>query len=244
LAACILSLGPITYFRSLRFQTILGEKIPGLFSILIATRTLNYFFPARAGEGFRIIACKRRSNVTKQKLLLSLGLESMVEVLVFVLVGLWVSPVFFPKIPLGIPFLASPLLFLLSSRWIKAIGFTLMSDLTDAAMVGFCLWALRLPFGFFEWCTILIAINFAMLIPSPGNFGTLEAGAVIGLHALGVNKTSALAFAILYRAAHTLPITVAYVLILVAQGKTSIFRQIGSPSIADVPLRDVKNHAI
>jgi len=144
----------------------------------------------------------------------------MIEALVFVLIGILAAPLFWPKVPSSILFLALPFLFFLRARWIKAIGFTVMSDLMDAAMIGCCLQALGIEFGFLEWCAVLVAINLAILIPSPGNLGTLEAGAVFGLHAFGVDKTSALAFAILYRAAHTLPIAMAYALTLAAKGKT------------------------
>jgi hypothetical protein len=68
-----------------------------------------------------------------------------------------------------------------------------------------------------KWCAVLVTINLATLIPFPGNLGTLEAGAVFGLGAFGVDRTTALTFALLYRAAHTVPIAGAYLLTLAAK---------------------------
>jgi uncharacterized membrane protein YbhN (UPF0104 family) len=147
----------------------------------------------------------------------------VIEALVFVLIGIWAAPLLWPKLPSVILFLILPFVFFLRVHWIKAIGFTVISDLTDAAMIGCCLLALGIEFGPLQWCAVLIAINLAILIPSPGNLGTLEVGAVFGLHALGVDKTSALAFTILYRAAHTLPISIAYVFILSTKRKNRFF---------------------
>jgi uncharacterized membrane protein YbhN (UPF0104 family) len=216
-----LSVGPITYFKSLRFQTVLGEKIPGMSSILIATRTFNSFLPARVGEAYRILACHRRSGCSKRKVLLSIAAESLVEIFSFVVIGAWVAPLYWPKIPSWIaPVLLVIVLFLglfLRRRWIKSVFLTLLSDLTDAAMVGCCLVAAGVELSPLKWCAVLVTINLVTLIPFPGNLGTLEAGAVFGLGVFGVDRTTALEFALLYRAAHTVPIVGAYLLTLAAR---------------------------
>jgi uncharacterized membrane protein YbhN (UPF0104 family) len=88
-------------------------------------------------------------------------------------------------------------------------------------MIGCCLLALGIERTPLEWCAVLVAMNLAMLVPMPGNLGTLEAGAVVGLSALGVDRTTALAFALLYRMAQSLPLGIAYCVILIS--KSSIF---------------------
>jgi uncharacterized membrane protein YbhN (UPF0104 family) len=51
-------------------------------------------------------------------------------------------------------------------------------------------------------------VNVAIAIPStPGQVGVFEAGAVIVLGTLGVGRSEALAFALLYHAVHVLPVT-------------------------------------
>jgi glycosyltransferase 2 family protein len=56
---------------------------------------------------------------------------------------------------------------------------------------------------------VLLAVNIAIAIPTPANAGTLELGAVVALHALGVEPGRAFAFAVLYHAAQVLPVLAA-----------------------------------
>jgi uncharacterized membrane protein YbhN (UPF0104 family) len=75
----------------------------------------------------------------------------------------------------------------------------------DALMVVATLKAVGVP------CTpgiailILLAINIAITVPTPANGGTLELGAVLALHTVGVEPGKAIAFAVLYHAAQVLP---------------------------------------
>jgi len=53
---------------------------------------------------------------------------------------------------------------------------------------------------------VLLAVNIAIAVPSPGNAGTLELGAVLALQAVGVDHNRALAFALLYHSGQVLPV--------------------------------------
>jgi hypothetical protein len=92
--------------------------------------------------------------------------------------------------------------------WLRAVGWSLLSDLADAAMIGLCLEAVGLSLGMGDWVMILLAVNVAIIAPStPGQLGVLEAAAMLVLSALGVGPERALAFAVLYHAAHLVLVT-------------------------------------
>ncbi len=90
--------------------------------------------------------------------------------------------------------------------WFKTLGWTLATDLLDVIMIGLCLKATNIQISIPNWFLILSVINVAILIPVPGNLGTLETGAILILSALGVSQGDALGFALLYHAAHIVPI--------------------------------------
>jgi uncharacterized membrane protein YbhN (UPF0104 family) len=207
--ACFLALGPISFLRAARFRAILGKEVRDLFSILITTRALNFFLPARTGELFRVVACHRGGGGSKKEVALAIASESLIEVLVFAVLTLLAAPVIWPKMPPALGLAGLLGVMAIHRKWIKPLGYTLLSDLSDAAMVGCCLAALGVQRDPAAWCAVLVAINLAMLIPSPGNLGTLEAGAILGLAAIGVDRKTAIEFAILYRAAHFVPVVAA-----------------------------------
>jgi uncharacterized membrane protein YbhN (UPF0104 family) len=92
--------------------------------------------------------------------------------------------------------------------WVEALAWSCVSDLADVAMVGLCMLAVGIHAGPGAWLTAFLAINLAIAVPStPGHIGVLEAGAVLALSAIGVPAGAALAFAVLYHAAHVLPTT-------------------------------------
>lgn len=98
----------------------------------------------------------------------------------------------------------------LSSGWTAALTvmWSLLSDLLDVSMLVLCLLAVGIPVEPALPFLVYLALNLAMVIPGPpGHVGTLEAGAVVALAALGVNADLALAFALLYHAIHVLPVT-------------------------------------
>jgi uncharacterized membrane protein YbhN (UPF0104 family) len=92
--------------------------------------------------------------------------------------------------------------------WAVSFGWATVADAVDLAMVGLCLGAVGLHVGPLTWCAILVGVNLAILLPSsPGQVGLVEAGAVMVLAGAGVSQPRALAFALLYHAAHLIPVT-------------------------------------
>jgi uncharacterized membrane protein YbhN (UPF0104 family) len=91
--------------------------------------------------------------------------------------------------------------------WLRALAWGCISDFIDVGMIGLSLAAagIRLPLG--AWFLILLTVNLAVSVPStPGQVGVHEATAilVLGTQRVGVNE--ALVFALLYHAAHVLPV--------------------------------------
>ncbi len=93
--------------------------------------------------------------------------------------------------------------------WLGALLWATLSDAVDVAMIALCLAAVGAPLGLVQWVLVLLVVNVAILVPSPGNLGTLEAGAVVALLFLGVERPTGLAFALLYHAAHLFPVLLA-----------------------------------
>ena len=92
--------------------------------------------------------------------------------------------------------------------WARAIFWTFCGDFVDMAMVGLCLSAVGLSRSFPAWVLTLVVINIAIMIPTPANLGTLEAGAVIALGFLDIPREQALAFALIYHSAHVIPVLI------------------------------------
>jgi len=91
--------------------------------------------------------------------------------------------------------------------WLRSLAWSCVSDVVDIAMIGLCLVAVGIHAPVGAWCLVLLAVNLAVVVPStPGQFGVLEAAAVLVLGALGAGVNEALAFALLYHAAHALPV--------------------------------------
>jgi uncharacterized protein (TIRG00374 family) len=67
--------------------------------------------------------------------------------------------------------------------------------------------------------SVLIGFNVAMVVPSPGAVGTVEAGGTAALLALGVDQSKALAFMFVYHITQLLPGIAAGAAILIAEGE-------------------------
>jgi uncharacterized membrane protein YbhN (UPF0104 family) len=92
--------------------------------------------------------------------------------------------------------------------WARALGWSCISDAFDLTMIALCLAAVGISVPLPVWGLVLVVVNIAISIPStPGQVGTLEAGALGALALAGVPQSQALAFALLYHAAHFVPIT-------------------------------------
>jgi uncharacterized membrane protein YbhN (UPF0104 family) len=93
-------------------------------------------------------------------------------------------------------------------RWALSLGCSLVNDLANAATVGLCLAAVGVGLPVASWFVVVLVARLAGLLPStPGQFGVVEAGIVLALAALGVDRNRALAVALLYHLAHFVPIT-------------------------------------
>jgi uncharacterized membrane protein YbhN (UPF0104 family) len=101
--------------------------------------------------------------------------------------------------------------FRLAQRQLAAsLAWSLVADAVEIAVIAVCLRGVGLNDGLVTSITVFAGVNLAIALPStPGNLGTLEAGAALPLVALGVDHDAALAFACVYRVVQWLPITVA-----------------------------------
>jgi uncharacterized membrane protein YbhN (UPF0104 family) len=92
--------------------------------------------------------------------------------------------------------------------WLVSLGCSFVNDLANVATVGLVLTAVGLQVPVASWFVVVLVARLAGLLPStPGQFGVIEAGIVLALVALGVNRNEALAAAVLYHLAHFVPIT-------------------------------------
>jgi uncharacterized protein (TIRG00374 family) len=104
--------------------------------------------------------------------------------------------------------------------WAKGLALSLAADLADATMIGLCLAAVDIHLDVAVWFFVLLALNVAISLPStPAQVGLLEAGAVAALLAFDVPPTDALAFALLYHAAHVVPTIAVGVPLLVHESR-------------------------
>jgi uncharacterized protein (TIRG00374 family) len=94
--------------------------------------------------------------------------------------------------------------------WSRAVFWSFASDLVDALMIGLCLIAVGIHVAPGVWLLVLLAVNFAIIVPAtPGQVGALEAAAVATLRMLDVGTSEALVFALLYHAVHIVPMSLA-----------------------------------
>jgi uncharacterized protein (TIRG00374 family) len=97
----------------------------------------------------------------------------------------------------------------------RALGLSLALSLAawglELAVVVLSLRAVGLALPLSAALLALLAVNLALGLPvsAPGNFGTLEVGAVLALVGLGVPKENALAFALCYHLLQVVPIAIA-----------------------------------
>mgnify|MGYP000947947283 FL=1 len=77
-------------------------------------------------------------------------------------------------------------------------------------MVLLTLVALHLPATLHAGVLVVIAVSVAALVPGlPANVGTFEAATIVALGSAGLPRMTALGFALVYHALHTVPVTLA-----------------------------------
>ncbi|HVT06031.1 MAG TPA: lysylphosphatidylglycerol synthase transmembrane domain-containing protein [Polyangia bacterium] len=98
---------------------------------------------------------------------------------------------------------------------------SLLSWMVELCMVVVCARAVHLPIGPRLAAVVLLAINVAMAVPSsPAGAGAFEGAVVVVLTLAGIDKSSALAFAVLYHLVQVVPVTVAGTLVVWRAGLT------------------------
>jgi glycosyltransferase 2 family protein len=109
---------------------------------------------------------------------------------------------FFRRLGEGMHQLRSP------SVWLRALSWSILSDVANAFTVGLCLMAVGVTLPLPAWFLTMLVARGAGLVPStPGQFGVQEAGVVLVLGLIGVDHTRALAVALLHHMAHFVPVT-------------------------------------
>jgi uncharacterized protein (TIRG00374 family) len=92
--------------------------------------------------------------------------------------------------------------------WARSLGWSVIADVTDILAIGLVLWAVGVGFSPVRWIVTFVATSLVLVLPTtPAQLGVLEIGALGALRALGVDEAPALAFALLYHAAHVVPPT-------------------------------------
>lgn len=109
--------------------------------------------------------------------------------------------------------------------WSRAVLWSCASDGLDTLMVGLCLTAVGARTTPAVWVVVLLAVNFSILVPiTPGQIGALEVAAVVALRLMDVGAGEALVFALLYHAAHVVPVALAGALAFAASRGTAVER--------------------
>lgn len=100
-----------------------------------------------------------------------------------------------------------------------AFGASLTSWALELLVLAVGLHAAGISLPLYGIVLVLMAVNVMLAIPmTPGNLGTLEVGATLGLLQFGVARERALAFAICYHALQALPVAVLGFAIAVGEG--------------------------
>lgn len=109
---------------------------------------------------------------------------------------------FFRRLGEGMHELRSP------AVWARSLVWSMASDAANAITVGLCLAAVGVTLPLAAWFLVMLVARAAGLVPStPGQFGVQEAGVVVALGLLGVDRNRALAVALLHHMAHFIPVT-------------------------------------
>lgn len=92
--------------------------------------------------------------------------------------------------------------------WLAGLGCSLLVEVANALSIGLAAASVGTALSF-GTCVVLMMIGrLASLAPStPGQFGVIEAGLVMGFSTLGIDTSRALAIAVLYHLVHFLPVT-------------------------------------
>lgn len=123
--------------------------------------------------------------------------------------------------------------------WGQSFVHAFLSDVVDVGMLALCLLSVGIHIGPTGWLLTYLSLNLTLLIPAtPGQLGVHEMATVMVLTALGVDKTTALAAAIVYHAIHFVPTTLIGLFCLRTQVESLGRGALASPSDVQ-PSRDI-----
>jgi uncharacterized membrane protein YbhN (UPF0104 family) len=98
---------------------------------------------------------------------------------------------------------------------LPALALSFVAILVIAFSYWLVAFAMHLHVGFGAAVLVMVAVNFAMVIPgTPGALGVFEAATVVALHPFGVDRADALSYGIVLHALNSLPfIAIGFVLL-------------------------------
>lgn len=115
--------------------------------------------------------------------------------------------------------------------WLAALGSSIANDLANTLTFGMVCWAVDVKLSVGVWLIAMVAGRLASILPAtPGQFGILEAGLTVTLLPFGVERSRALAIAVLYHLVHFLPVMLV--------GLWEFRRQLGIDRAGILALRD------
>lgn len=92
--------------------------------------------------------------------------------------------------------------------------------LSEVGIVYIGLWAFGMPPTFGASLLVVLGINVAIVLPGPpANFGTFEAGVVMGLRVAGISVERALLFGVGYHLILTIPVALAGAVVFLVRGR-------------------------
>jgi uncharacterized membrane protein YbhN (UPF0104 family) len=202
--------------------------------LTLASQAVSNVLPLRPGEVYRAIALQRRGFAIGRAIAAQAA-EKVVDassLAVFALFGLSVPGVFHDTtrvVAIALVLVVACVLCLVvlrgpgagesafaraveslrsPSAWGRAFMCAFVADSIDISIIALSALAVGMPLTLARCAMVLVLVNIAIVIPAaPGQIGTLEAGAVGALVAMGQSPKTALAFALLYHAVHVIPAT-------------------------------------
>jgi uncharacterized protein (TIRG00374 family) len=91
--------------------------------------------------------------------------------------------------------------------WLLSLGASVTNDLANTLTFGMVCLAVDVKLSVGVWLIAMVAGRLASILPAtPGQFGILEAGLMVTLLPFGVEKSRALAIAVLYHLVHFAPV--------------------------------------
>jgi uncharacterized membrane protein YbhN (UPF0104 family) len=222
-AACFPLLAVGSVLRAGRYRALLPvgrTQFSDIWSAVVVGGAANNVLPLRAGDLLRTRETVA-TGVPLRRVISAVLAEKGVETTTLVI---WASPAVatyaglrhpLPTVGLalavgsvGIAWLARRYGEIEVPRIASSAAWSFVADGVEIAVISACLAGLGAPAGLLRSVTVFAAVNLAIAMPAtPGNIGAFEAGAALPLIATGVDRDTAVAFAVLYRAVQWLPVT-------------------------------------